>query len=723
MLKNKKFLATGITAAAVAAAFVPAASADEVQFTDVSANYTEAVDFLLAHGVTEGLTETEFGTYDSIKRVDAAVLVARMLQLDPNGEYEDAGFTDVNARGEWAVNALVEMGILSGTTATTFSPDEPLTRNQTAKLLANAAGLNVNDNVTKSQFEDVNKDFAKFVDALVKAGITNGKTPTTFDSYAEVTRGELALFLDRAKEHFGFMDLAVMHTNDTHSYLERAPYYATAVKEVRAQHENSILLDAGDVFSGDLYFNLFKGQATLEMMEYLGYDAMTFGNHEFDLGATDEGHKALADFVKGASFPLVSANVDFSKDSLFDGLQSNTYASNYKDGHIYNGVVLDVNGHEVGVFGLTTEETPDISSVGSVAFSDYIAAAKQAVKTFEDMGVDKIIALSHIGFDDSLVYDNDKELAKYVEGIDIIVGGHTHISTPEPFLSEVFEAPTVIVQAYEYGKALGVLDVTFNPWGEVSMYGGGLINTDPAGYPEASTIAPDADATEIVNKYKADVDALKATPTGASTEEVLVGERAEVRTKETNLGNLITDSMLAKAKEFNPETVIAVQNSGGIRTSIDKGDITYGDVLTVMPFGNALGIMELTGTEILEALEHSVAEAPAASGAFLQVSGMKFEYDSSKPAGERITKVEVLEGTEYVALEEATKYFVATNTFTMKGGDGYEVFENAYNDGRGSEPGIVDYESFIDYITSLEEVAPTVEGRIVDVAPAAVPAE
>lgn len=715
MFKNKKFLASSITAAAVATAFVPAASAVDVQFTDVSANYAGAVDFLLANGMTNGMTETEFGTYNSVKRIDAAVMIARALGLDPTETYADAGFTDVNARGAWAVNALVEHGILDGTTETTFSPDQPLTRNQTAKLMANAADLAVNNNVTKTRFEDVNKNFAKYVDALVTAGITNGKTATTFGSYAEVTRGELALFIDRAKEHFGYMDLTVMHTNDTHSYLERAPYYATAIKEVRADSKNSILLDAGDVFSGDLYFNLFKGQATLEMMNYLGYDAMTFGNHEFDLGGSTEGHQALVDFVKNAGFPLVSANVDFSADPLFNGLQSKTYNSNYNDGHIYNGVVLNVNGHEVGVFGLTTEETPDIATVGSVAFSNYISSAKNAVKTFDDMGVDKVIALSHIGFDDSLVYDNDKELAKHVEGIDIIVGGHTH-STSEPFLSDVFDAPTIVVQAHEYGKALGVLDVTFNPWGEISMYGGGLINTDPEGYPEKSTISPDADATEILKKYKPDVDKLKSTPTGATTDTVLNGERADVRTKETNLGNLITDGMLAKAKEFNKDTVIAVQNSGGIRTSIDTGEITYGDVLKVMPFGNALGILELTGAEIMEALEHSVSESPDASGGFLQVSGMKYEYDSSKPVGDRVTKVEVLTGTDYVALDATSNYFVATNTFTMKGGDGYTVFEEAYNAGRGSEPGIVDYESFIDYIVSLDTVAPKVEGRIIDVA-------
>ncbi|AYC28890.1 5'-nucleotidase C-terminal domain-containing protein [Paenisporosarcina cavernae] len=715
MLKNKKFLATSVTAAAVAAAFAPAAFADEASFSDVSDRYAEAVNFLTGQGITQGTTATTFGTSSDIIRADAAVLIARTLGFAEDGEYAESGFTDVPARAKWAVDALKEYGIVNGYDEDTFGSSDKLTRAQTAIMLANAAGLDVNMNVTKTAFTDVNEANAPYVDALVKAGITQGKTDTSFGAYANVTRGEMALFINRAKEFFGYMDLAVMHTNDTHSYLERAPYYATAIKDIRESYDNSILLDAGDVFSGDLYFKLFEGQATLDMMEHLGYDAMTFGNHEFDLGGSEDGHAALANFVSNASFPMVSANVDFSGDDLFDGLQSNTYASNYQDGHIYNGVVLDVNGEEVGVFGLTTEETPDISSVGSVAFSNYIDAAKKSVKAFEDMGVNKIIALTHIGFEDSLVYDNDKELAKRVEGIDIIIGGHTHV-TEAPYLSTEFDAPTVISQAFEYGKALGLTDVTFNPWGEVTMYGGEIINTDPQGYPEATTILPDADAQKIVDIYKPAVDELKATPTGASTETVLNGERADVRAKETELGNLITDGMLAKAKEVNPETVIAVQNSGGIRTSIDAGEITYGDVLTVMPFGNALGIMNLTGAEIMTALEHSVSSSPEPSGAFLQVSGMKLEYNSSLPVGERVTKVEVLEGGEYVALDEAKNYYVATNTFTMKGGDGYDVFEAAYLDGRGSEPGIVDYESFIDYLVSLDVVAPTVEGRIVDVA-------
>lgn len=118
--------------------------------------------------------------------------------------------------------------------------------------------------------------------------------------------------------------LTILHTNDTHATLAEAPKRATLVKQLRetAGNENSLLLDAGDVFSGSLYFNEFEGQADLDMMNYMGYDAMTFGNHEFDLGSSANGHEALADFVKNAEFPFVSANVNFSADAKFDGLKT-----------------------------------------------------------------------------------------------------------------------------------------------------------------------------------------------------------------------------------------------------------------------------------------------------------------------------------------------------------------------------------------------------------------
>ncbi|WJQ13799.1 5'-nucleotidase C-terminal domain-containing protein [Geobacillus stearothermophilus] len=512
--------------------------------------------------------------------------------------------------------------------------------------------------------------------------------------------------------------LTIMHTNDTHAHLDNIARRITAIKQVRQEKPNSLLLDAGDVFSGTLYFNEFNGLADLEFMNLAGYDAMTFGNHEFDKGTA-----ILANFVKGAKFPFVSANVDFSKDENLKVSFRNEISSNPENGKIYNGIIKEVNGEKIGIFGLTTAETKNISSPGEdVVFEDYIEEAEKAVEAFEAQGVNKIIALTHIGFNDG-GGDNDLTLAKEVEGIDVIVGGHSHDKLVEPVVDKTGEEPTVIVQANEYSKYLGTLDVEFDENGKVVGYAGKLIDIDQkvkVGDKEVYVLQDDPEAAAKLKPYNDQIEEKKKTVIGNSA-VVLDGVRANVRTKETNLGNLITDGMLAKAKTINPNTIIALQNGGGIRASIDAGEITLAEVQTVMPFGNALAIMELKGSEIKAALEHSVSLAPASNGAFLHVSGLRFTYDSREPAGNRVKTIEVKEdGTNYVPLEDNKTYFVATNTFIAKGGDGYTMFKKAFEEGRVSEPGFVDWEMFRDYVAAQpnQTVNPSVEGRIIDVATA-----
>ncbi|MFD1031873.1 5'-nucleotidase C-terminal domain-containing protein [Metaplanococcus flavidus] len=504
----------------------------------------------------------------------------------------------------------------------------------------------------------------------------------------------------------GDFNLTIMHTNDTHANLDNIAKRVTLVNQIRSENPNNLLLDAGDVFSGTLYFNAFEGAADLEFMNYMQYDAMTFGNHEFDLGANEDGHTALAEFVGGADFPFVAANVDFSNDALFDGLQNDTYEEDFNDGEIYNGIIKEIDGERVGIFGLTTEETAVISSPGSVTFLDYIAAANEAVASFEAAGVNKIVALTHIGYDDSAEYDNDLLLAEGVEGIDIIVGGHTHVTLDEPYVYTGNTDPTIIVQANEYNKFLGQLDVTFDENGVVTANSGQLHEVSAA---EANT-----EAAALLKPYADEIAVLKNTSTGAEALVPLNGTRGlgGIRTSETNLGNLIADGMLATAQQIDSETVIAVTNGGGIRASIDAGDITMGEVLTVMPYGNALAIMNLTGAELLEALEHAVRNYPAENGGFLHVAGMSFNFDPAKAAGSRVGEVNVETADGPVALDPAANYKVATNTFTAKGGDDFDSFGAAYKDGRVSEPGNIDYEMFVDYITSLDEVNPQTENRI-----------
>ncbi|MEZ0482052.1 cell wall-binding repeat-containing protein [Planococcus sp. SSTMD024] len=503
----------------------------------------------------------------------------------------------------------------------------------------------------------------------------------------------------------GDFELTIMHTNDTHANLDNAPKRATLVKQLRAENDNSLLLDAGDVFSGSLYFNTFQGQADLALMNYMEYDAMVFGNHEFDLGSSDEGHQALAEFVGGADFPLLGANVDFSADANMSPLVAGeAFTKTAENGQVYSGVVQEVNGEEVGIFGLTTAETADISSPGDIEFSNYLEAAEEAVAWFDEQGVNKIVALTHIGYDDNAAVDNDRTLAAEVEGIDVIVGGHTHTKLLPPVQVE----DTVIVQANEYNKFLGQLDVTFDADGNVTNFVGE--------HHEVAAAEADAEAAEILAPYKEEVDELKDTEIGVEANVFLNGTRGEfgVRASETNLGNFITDGMLEKAKQINPDTTIALQNGGGIRESIDEGPITYGEILTVMPFGNALAIMEVTGQEIKDALEHSVREYPKENGGFLHVSGMFFNYDGKAPVGDRVLSVFVDNGEYYDELDLEETYTVATNSFTAKGGDGYDMFGAAYEDGRVTEPGFTDWEMFEEHAQSFadEGVEPYEERRI-----------
>ena len=516
-------------------------------------------------------------------------------------------------------------------------------------------------------------------------------------------------------------DLSIMHTNDTHGNLANIAKRVTAVKEVRAEKPNALLLDAGDVMSGTLYFNEFQGMADLQFMNLMGYDAMTFGNHEFDLGSTQAGHQALADFVQAAQFPFVSSNADFSNDDKFTGLFSDLISSEPEKGKIYNGIIKEINGEKVGIFGLTTPETVDLSSPGAITFGDYIEEAEKAVAAFENQGVDKIIALTHIGYDDNPAVDNDLTLAATVDGIDVIVGGHSHTQLNEPVVVDQDEAgapkdPTLIVQAYQYNEFLGTVDVEFDKEGVIIDFKGELI-------PVSEKIA-DPEAAEMLKPYSDRVEEVSQTEIGATAESKLENPRTSgdntlpsVRKNETPLGNLITDGMLSKAKTYNSNVIMALQNGGGIRAGIDAGPITVGEVITVLPFGNTLATMDLTGAELKEAFEISFREYPRENGGFLHVSGAKVTFDSGKPVGERVVSVayENVDGT-YTEISDHETYTIATNAFTAKGGDGYTVFARAYEAGRVTDLGLSDWENFAEHLSSLGNVNPLVEGRIIDVA-------
>lgn len=532
--------------------------------------------------------------------------------------------------------------------------------------------------------------------------------------------------------------LRVLHTNDTHGHLETIAKRATAIKQERNPY--TLLLDAGDVFSGTLYSTTFKGMADVDFMNDLGYDAMTFGNHEFD--QNKDHPEYLRNFVEAAKFPFASANIDFtSKNSeLADRYHNDIVTIGEGDtaynGNIYPAVIKDVYGEKVGVFGLTTEDTVGLSSPGDkISFKDHIESAKNTVAMLEAKGVNKIIAVTHLG------YTVDKNLAAAVDGIDIIVGGHSHTkidNPPEPVTNVGTGKPVLVVQTGEYGQNLGELNVVFDKNGEIVSYNGKLL--DVAKYAED----PAAKA-KLASTYDSKLEAVRSQVVGRSEVDLYTNRDIDgksvrvVRKEETPIGNMIADSIAEKVTELMPnfvskdelgtiKGVVAIQNGGGIRAAIDKGEITMGEVLTTLPFNNSLVALKVTGAEIISSLENAVSGLETDQGRFAHVSGMKYTYDSTKKpeivssltgqvtqTGERIISVEIKQTDgSYQPIDPAGYYILSTNSFMAGGGDFYRALASAKADGRYYELGLPDFEVLLAFLKKHNPVTSSVEGRITD---------
>jgi 5'-nucleotidase / UDP-sugar diphosphatase len=474
-------------------------------------------------------------------------------------------------------------------------------------------------------------------------------------------------------------NLTVLHTNDTHASLNDIGRRAAVVKEIRDERgkDNVLLVDSGDVFSGSLYFTLAQGQADLWFMKYMGYEAMGLGNHEFD-----KGPGVLADFVDQAGFPVLCANFDFSQEKALAG-------------KISPWTVLRKGTQKYGIFGLTTEQTNEISSPGkNIVISDAVQSAEGVVAALKDQGINKIIALSQLG------WEKDLELAQKVKDIDVIVGGHSNtVPGSYPAIIEDSGAPTLVVQAGGQGKYLGDLNLSFDQNGIIKAWDKSrLITID-------ETIKPDPVCVSKLAEYQKPIDVMLSTLIGKTLVK-LDGDKNNVRAMETNLGDLITDAMLSKS---NPPASIAIINGGAIRSSVPAGNISLGQVLEILPYGNYLVSIELSGQQIIDSLENGVSQVDQLAGRFPQVAGMRYSWDPQSPAGSRIISVEAKKAGGYQLIDPAAKYMIATNDFLAGGGDGYTGFMsgNIYNSG------LVDFEVLEDYIKTHSPLDPRIEDRII----------
>jgi 5'-nucleotidase len=519
---------------------------------------------------------------------------------------------------------------------------------------------------------------------------------------------------------FADYTLNILHINDWHSRIESNNKYestcsaeeetkgecfggaarlvtAIAAERKKLEGQNVLLLNGGDNFQGSLFYTTYKGQTEAEFLNQMKFDAMTVGNHEFD-----DGEDALAPFLDVIRFPVLSANVKASA------------AAKVGD-RIKPSVVIELGGQKIGIIGAVTNDTPDLATPGpNITIEDDVKTITAEVEKLKGQGVNKIIALTHVG------YPRDKEMIARIPGIDVVVGGHSHslLSNTDPKAEGPY--PTMIdnpdgykvpvTQAASYSKLLGEFKVVFDDNGVVKEASGNPIPLD-------KSVTPDPQVLARIKELGAPIEELKAKQVGETT-AAIDGSRESCRTRECAMGNLVSDAVLDRVKGQGVEIVFT--NGGGLRASIDQGKVSMGEVLTVLPFQNTVATFKIPGKTVVGALEHGVSGVEEGKGQFPQVAGLKYSFDRSAPANAgRIKSVEVMEGGQWKPIDPAKEYIVATNNYVRQGGDGYKLFidgKDAYDYGPSLEQVVADY------VGAHSPYTPKLEGRITEVS-ATQPAE
>ena len=469
--------------------------------------------------------------------------------------------------------------------------------------------------------------------------------------------------------------LTIVHVND----LDRldgsggrggVARLAAVVKKVRASASHVLVTNGGDAISPSLLSSFDKGAHMIDLFNQVGFDAMVLGNHEFDFTPA-----VTAARVAEAGFPILASNAAEPDGTLIDGVTEN--------------LLFEVGPYKVGMFGLTTVVTPMISSPDPVTFRPAAdVAAEQAVK-LRDSGADLVIALAHTGRaeDEALIRQG---------AVDLLLSGHDHdmkveIRDDTTFVESGSQAEFVTVVEIAMDTAPGRNGPRF-VW-EPSVR---IVNT--------LSVAPDPELQAAVEAYLGGLEQKLDVEIGSTAVE-LDSRRSVVRGRESGIANLIADAMRAATGAD-----VALTNGGGIRA--DKvyppgTTLLRRDIQSELPFGNKTILLEVTGADLLAALENGVSGVEAGAGRFPHVSGMAFRFDASKPPGSRIAGVTV----GGMPLELSRTYRLATNDFLGRGGDGYDMFAGA--------PRLIDAAAgklvaaqVIEAIAAAGEIAPQAEGRI-----------
>ena len=531
-------------------------------------------------------------------------------------------------------------------------------------------------------------------------------------------------------------DTVILHTNDVHGRIVEEKgvigdaKLATVIEQERAKsNQNTLVVDAGDAFQGLPISNSTKGEARAEILNQMQYDAMAVGNHEFDFGL-DEAKK----YKEILKFPLLSSNTYVNGARLFE---ASTIVDKDKT----------VEGDEFVVIGVTTPETATKThpkNVKGVTFTDPISEVNKVIEEVqakaraEGKDYKHYVVLAHLGVDTTTPVEwrgstlaealskNPRLKGKRVTVID----GHSHT-----------------VASTTYGD-----NVTYNQTGSYLHNVGKVIYKsrqllgNPTQIPAADAKKLPANPTveKLVKDIKQKYDAENAVEVVSNSPVELNGDRENVRVRETNLGNVVADSLYQYGQTgFSHPTDIAVTNGGGLRETIAKGKpITKGNVIAVLPFGNTISQIQVTGQQVLDMFEKSLGSILQVdkdgkkvldengqpllepSGGFLQVSGVKVYYDTNLPSGKRVLAIQVKNRTtgRYDLLDLAKTYYLATNDFLAAGGDGYTMLGGPREEGPSMDAAFEEYLKTVD-LTQYEKINPNSRTISVDSKNFSLPAE
>lgn len=448
----------------------------------------------------------------------------------------------------------------------------------------------------------------------------------------------------------GIQNITILHTNDMHGHAEAffekksdkgkvggLSYMGAAIQREREKNpDNTLLLDAGDISSGGLVSDHFKSIPMVDAMNYLEYDAMTVGNHEFDVGMD-----ALKDIIDHAHFPVISANIkDLSNDKK--PLKTKPY------------VIKQVGDLKVGILGLTTPEAAAMLSPRDrelIQFTSVAEAAKKNIPKMKKEGADLIIILSHLG------KDGDMMLASSVDGIDVIVGGHSHTEMKKPEKIR----NTIITQAGSFGKNLGRLDLKIKRVGGKAEIVGVKSKLIPI---SEKSIKPDPQVSSIIKKYSDQLAPIMNRKVGEAAVD-LVQRDYHVYREDSPLVNFVSDAI---RKQTGAD--IAIISPSSLRANIPEGEITVGKLHELFPWENRVSILKMKGSDIKEVLEEAL-EGPANG---IAISGLKVEIDTSQPRGKQILSVCTPDGKE---IDPDKIYRVATRDYFANGNLGLDAFTRA----------------------------------------------